>query len=139
MQTLEQAQETNKRLNRRLQELEGPWQSKVQTLEFQVSHLRRQWMSDFNRLLRAHAELKECYVAAAKITGAPHAAFHSVMDGCKGWGENPDHVFANAYVANGVETIRVVDEVKRALAGKRRPTWWERTKSCLSSSQDKPR
>lgn len=126
MQTFEEAQETNQRLNRRLQALEGPWQQKVAKLQWECDHWSEGWDSTFKRLCKAHQELRLIYIEAAKVTGAPTNSFHSVMDGCHGWGDNPDHVFANVFVAGGVETIRVVDEVKRALAGQRWFSWWKR-------------
>lgn len=126
MQTVEDAKETNRRLHRRLQAIEGPMQAKIERAESVAEFWANQYRGTFDRLLAAHREMKLVYVAAAKITGAPHGSFHSVMDGCRGWGDNQEHVFANVFMPSGVESIRVVDEVNRALEGKKRPSWWSR-------------
>ncbi len=125
MDELAQARELNGRLHRRVQALEGQWQSRVERAERDMEHWRSAWHQEFQRLCRAHGEFKVIYEEAAKVTGAPYGRYHSVMDGCRGWGEKHDHVFANVFIPNGVYTSRVADEVKKALAGRRHP-WWRR-------------
>jgi len=124
MQSLEELQELNTRLHRRLQSLEGEWQSKVAKLEDQLAWLKDGRWHYFDRMCNAHKELKRIYEEAAKVTCAPRGCYHSVMDGCRSWGGNPEYVYASIFIPfRGVTTIRVLDEVKKALSGKKR--WWK--------------
>lgn len=124
--SLTEARATNTKLHRRVQALEGPVQSEIALLKQERDAWAVDWKHTFNRLSAAHQELKLCYEEAARVTGAPSGRFHSVMDWRFEPPANKGEVYANMFIPGGVHSVRVVDEVKKAIQATKYAPWWRR-------------
>lgn len=102
------ARETNNRLHRRLQAVEGPMLSRIAALEQEVEMWRRAWVNDFTRMGHAHQECKRIFEETLRANPRQFWGYHSVMD------RTPGEVIATLYLTRegGWDEVRVLDAVR---------------------------
>ncbi len=112
--------ETNRRLNRRANGMDAHWQSRAMQAETTAAWGRKAWKQEFDRMMRAHAELREIYLLVEEARGRSQPMYHSVMDS-RYTNDTPDarvQVWANVYIdpfKGGIRSERVVDAVRDVL------------------------
>lgn len=114
---------TNRSLNRRANQADSYWQSRAMKAELINEWGSDRWKQEFDRMMRAHDELREIYLLVCDAEGRRRPPFHSVMD-CKFDGRfgDPPGVWANMYewtdkgTATGpITSERILDAVRRVL------------------------
>ena len=113
---------TNKVLNRRATGADSPWQGRAMRAESLMRHYKESSWFSFDRLCRAHDNLRDIYLALYEARGLPLPKLHSVMDSrCDGGEGSKERVWANVFLTpwGGMRSECVVDAVRQSLAG----TW----------------
>ena len=120
------ARKLNKELHRRLQQLEGPYQSIIAKQKNDKASSTHWALQSFDRMLQSFDVCQKIYQVCAPILGLPHDKFHSVMDS-KFMKDTPyfaklgDHehgkIYANVYVGGtrGAESYEILDIVIAAI------------------------
>lgn len=117
---VEELRETNRKLNRRAQQIEAPREQCKALIRQANNHWGDTWVHEFNRLIGAHTEIKGMFLELARAYEYPQDGkhLHSCMDSNVEFPrEKHDGVWANCFLTHqgGMKSIRVLNEVKRAV------------------------
>lgn len=112
--------EANQQLHRRAQQVEAPRDQYKALLRQANDHWGDTWIHEFDRLLEAHKEIKAMFMELTRIYEYPQDGkhMHSCMDSNVEFPREKHHgVWANCFLTRqgGMRSIRVLDEVKRAV------------------------
>lgn len=108
-------EDTNRRLNRRVSQIESPWQKERDISRAKEVVWKNAWKEEHNRLSNSFNLFKELYKLCADVLSLPATSFHSVNDCSYAKQGDPYMVWVTPIHNNVVMPMRITDVVKNTI------------------------